>query len=300
MKRRAAVVGLAAMAAAGLGGWRRVMGQEAMRRRRLPGSEESLPVVGLGTWQTFDVAGAETGPLREVVRAFAELGGRVIDSSPMYGRAEEVTGTLTSELGRNDQLFLASKVWTRGRTAGEREMERTLARLQRRRLDLMQVHNLLDAETHLATLAQWKTARRVRYIGITHYSARAYPEVERLLARDERIDFLQINYSLAEREAERRILPLAAERGVAVLINRPFAEGALFRRVRGTPLPAFASELECSAWSQLLLKYILAHPAVTCVIPATSNPAHLRENMLAGYGPLPDEELRRRIERAVE
>lgn len=299
MDRRRALVGLAALAAGMLPGRSRAVTAEPMLTRPIPGTKEVLPVIGLGTWQTFDVDAAATSPLREVLRAFAAAGGRVVDSSPMYGRAEAVTGALTTELQLNAGLFLASKVWTRGREAGERELARTLARMGRERLDLLQVHNLLDVATHLRTLAEWQAAGRVRYIGITHWSESAYPAVERLLARDERIDFLQINYSVAEREAAQRILPLAAERGVAVLVNRPFAEGALFRRVRGRAVPAWAAEIGCTAWSQLFLKYIVAHPAVTCVIPATSNPAHLRENVLAGTGTLPDAVMRRRIEQAL-
>lgn len=299
MDRRRALAGLAALAAGMLPGRSRAMTAERMLTRPIPGTKEVLPVIGLGTWQTFDVDAGAATPLREVLRAFAAAGGRVVDSSPMYGRAESVTGVLTTELDLNAGLFLASKVWTRGREAGERELARTLARMGRERLDLLQVHNLLDAETHLRTLAEWQAAGRVRYIGITHWSESAYPAVERLLARDERIDFLQINYSVAERAAAQRILPLAAERGVAVLVNRPFAEGALFRQVRGRALPAWAADIGCTAWSQLFLKYIVAHPAVTCVIPATSNPAHLRENVLAGTGTLPDAAMRRRIEQAL-
>lgn len=294
MNRRDALAGLAA-AAAGLSSTAWVDVQEPIRTRGIPNTSEALPVIGLGTWQTFDVREDRWPQLREVVKTFAQLGGRVIDSSPMYGRAEEATGAVTDALELNDRLFLASKVWTRGEAAGVREMERTLSLMKRRRLDLMQVHNLLDVDTHLDTLAEWKQAGRVRYIGITHYTSGAYASIERLLERDTRIDFLQVNYSLAERDAERRILPLAAERGIAVLINRPFAEGALFRRVRDRPLPSWAREIDCTAWSQVFLKFIISHPAVTCAIPATSNVAHLRENLLAGRGRLPDAELRQRI-----
>jgi diketogulonate reductase-like aldo/keto reductase len=228
------------------------------------------------------------------LRSFVELGGTVIDSSPMYGAAESVVGDLAADLGVAGRLFLATKVWTSGRQAGVAQMERSAARLRTRRLDLMQIHNLLDWRTHLATLRDWKAAGRIRYLGVTHYTAGAYDELERVL-RAEPVDFVQVNYSLGERTAEQRILPLARERGVAVLVNRPFAEGGLFQRVRGEALPAWAAEAGCESWAQIFLKWILAHPAVTCVIPATSRPQHLADNMKAGAGPLPDAALRERM-----
>ena len=264
--------------------------------RPIPSSRETLPVIGLGTWQTFDVGSdaGERGPRRQVLQRFVTLGGRVVDSSPMYGRAEAVVGDLSAELGLRDSLFLATKVWTRGREAGLAQMEASRRRLRTRVLDLMQVHNLVDWRTHLATLQDWKRSGRVRYVGVTHYTASAYGELEWAL-RSEPVDFVQFNYSVVERDAERRLLPLAAERGVAVLINRPFAEGALFRRVRGQPVPSWAAEIGCKSWAQLFLKWIVAHPAVTCVIPATSRPEHLEDNMLAGVGALPDAAMRSRI-----
>jgi diketogulonate reductase-like aldo/keto reductase len=264
--------------------------------RPIPSSRETLPVIGLGTWQTFDVGSdaGERGPRRQVLQRFVTLGGRVVDSSPMYGRAEAVVGDLSAELGLRDSLFLATKVWTRGREAGLAQMEASLRRLRTRVLDLMQVHNLVDWRTHLATLQDSKRSGRVRYVGVTHYTASAYGELESAL-RSEPVDFVQFNYSVVERDAERRLLPLAAERGVAVLINRPFAEGALFRRVRGQPVPSWAAEIGCKSWAQLFLKWIVAHPAVTCVIPATSRPEHLEDNMLAGVGALPDAAMRSRI-----
>ena len=263
--------------------------------RPIPSSKETVPVIGLGTWQTFDVgAGAARGPLRQVLRRFVELGGRIVDSSPMYGRAESVAGDLAAELGVRDKLFVATKVWTNGRDAGVAQMEESARRLRTPRLDLMQVHNLVDWRTHLQTLAEWKRAGRVRYVGVTHYTAGAYAELEQVM-KTERLDFVQVNYSVAEREAERRLLPLAVDRGIAVLVNRPFAEGALFRRVRGRPLPPWAAEAGCQSWAQLFLKWIIAHPAVTCVIPATSRPEHLEDNMQAGGAPLPDAALRDRI-----
>ena len=263
--------------------------------RAIPSSKEMVPVIGLGTWQTFDVgSGADRRPLREILRRFVELGGRVVDSSPMYGRAETVVGDLSAELRLRDTLFVATKVWTSGRDNGIAQMEESCRRLRVERLDLMQVHNLVDWRTHLPTVADWKRAGRVRYVGVTHYTASAYRELEQVM-NSEPLDFVQLNYSPVERDAERRLLPLAADRGVAVLVNRPFAEGALFRRVRGTALPAWAAELGCRSWAQLVLKWIAAHPAVTCVIPATSRPDHLEDNMQAGVGVLPDAAARDRI-----
>ena len=213
------------------------MAAEFMLARPIPHSGESLPVVGLGTWQTFDAAtDAARAPHREVLAEFSRLGGRVIDSSPMYGRAESVVGDLAAELGIQKQLFIATKVWTSGRDAGIRQMEESFRRLRVSRIDLMQVHNLVDWQTHLQTLRAWKAQGRIRYIGVTHYTESAYGELERVVQKEE-LDFVQLNYSIAERAAERRMLPLAAERGLAVLANRPLAEGGLFKKVRGRPLP---------------------------------------------------------------
>jgi diketogulonate reductase-like aldo/keto reductase len=271
-----------------------------LRRRPIPSSGEEIPVVGLGTWSTFDVgsAASERGPLEEVLGRFALRGGRVVDSSPMYGRSEAVVGEIAVKQGLAGKLFLATKVWTRGRRAGVEQMETSERLLGTKRLDLLQVHNLLDVEMHLATLRAWKEAGRVRYIGITHYTASAYPEVERVLRR-EKLDFLQVNYSLAEREAEKRILPLAREKGVAVLVNRPFGGGEALRRALGKPLPAWAAEFDCRSWAQFFLKWILADPAVTCAIPATSKRAHLDDDLDAALGRLPDEKVRRRMVDAV-
>jgi diketogulonate reductase-like aldo/keto reductase len=268
----------------------------AVLKRRIPSSGETIPAIGLGTWRTFDVgtAAVERAPLKEVLKTFVHLGGRVIDSSPMYGAAESVIGDLAADLALGDKLFLATKVWTSGRDAGVAQLEQSLRRLQTRRLDLMQIHNLLDWRTHLRTLREWKQAGRIRYLGVTHYTASAYDELERVL-RSETLDFVQVNYSLGEREAERRILPLARDRGIAVLANRPFSEGGLFQRVRGRALPGWVAELGCESWAQLFLKWILAHPAVTCVIPATSRPEHLVDNMKAGVGDLPDAATRERM-----
>jgi diketogulonate reductase-like aldo/keto reductase len=267
-----------------------------MLSRPIPASGETIPVVGLGTWRVFDVGGAqaERAPLRDVLKSLVELGGRVVDSSPMYGAAESVVGDLAGELAITDKLFLATKVWTSGRDAGVAQMEQSIKRLRARQLDLNQIHNLLDWRTHLKTLREWKAAGRIRYLGVTHYTSSAYDELERVL-RAEALDFVQVNYSLGEREAERRILPLARDRGVAVLANRPFAEGGLFQRVRAQAVPPWAAEFDCESWAQFFLKWILAEPAVTCVIPGTSRPQHLVDNLKAAVGRLPDEAMRDRM-----
>jgi len=268
------------------------MGQSVLRKP-IPRSGELLPVIGLGTWQTFDVgaAAAEHSPLKEVLREFVKSGGAVIDSSPMYGRSESVAGEIAAELGIHKQLFVATKVWTSGRDAGIRQMEESFRRLRVEKLDLMQIHNLLDYRTHLATLRKWRDDGKIRYLGVTHYHAGAYAELARVLATEE-LDFVQLNSSRAERDAEERLLPLAAEKRIAVLVNRPFAEGALFKHTRGKTLPAWAKEIGCASWAQFFLKFIIGHPAVTCVIPATSKVSHLIDNMQAGAGALPDARMR--------
>lgn len=264
--------------------------------RVIPSSNETLPAIGLGTWQTFDVGdtAAEKKPLEDVLTAFADLGGKLIDSSPMYGRSEEVAGDLTAKLGLREKLFIATKVWTSGKAAGIQQMESSSAKLRAPRIDLMQVHNLVDVQTHLETLQSWKANGRIRYVGVTHYHAGSHDAVARVLTQHP-IDFLQINYSVGEREAERRLLPLARERGVAVIVNRPFAGGELIRRLSRQPVPSWASEIDCQTWAQLLLKFVISHPSITCAIPATSKVSHLRDNMTAGTGRLPDEALRARI-----
>jgi len=218
----------------------------------------------------------------------------VVDSSPMYGRSEEVVGDLAAKLGVQSTLFLATKVWTSGQTAGIRQMEDSMRKLRATRIDLMQVHNLVDVDAHLDTLAQWKREGRVRYVGVTHYTAGHHDAVARIIAARP-VDFVQINYSVGEREAESRLLPMARERGVAVLANRPFAGGDLFRRLRSRPLPAWADEIDCTSWAQVLLKFVISHTAITCAIPATSQVTHLRDNMQAAHGRLPDAALRARI-----
>ena len=267
-----------------------------MLMRLIPSSAEKLPVIGLGTWQTFDVGAseAERKPLEDVLRAFVTLGGRVVDSSPMYGRAEEVIGDLVAKIGLRNSLFLATKVWTRGKEVGIQSMERSCTRLRTKKIDLMQVHNLVDVATQLATMRQWKEQGRIRYIGVTHYEESAFAEVARILS-SEKLDFVQINYSIVEREAEEKILPLAQQHGVAVIANRPFGGGDLFSRVRDKPLPDFASEIDCASWAQFLLKWIIANPAVTCAIPATNNVRHLEDNMRAGLGRLADANMRMRM-----
>jgi diketogulonate reductase-like aldo/keto reductase len=265
-------------------------------KRPIPRVGELLPVVGLGTYQSFDVGNGvgERDPLKEVLRLFVQHGGALVDSSPMYGSSESVVGDLAADLGITGQLFMATKVWTSGREAGIRQMEESLRRMKVARMDLMQIHNLQDWATHLKTLQAWKAAGRIRYMGITHYHSGAYGDLERLM-KSRAFDFVQFNYSMAEREAEGRILPLAQETGTAVIINRPFAQASLFSRVRGKEVPAWAAEFECKSWGQFFLKYILGNPAVTCVIPATSKPHHLVDNMGAGVGKLPDEKTRRRM-----
>jgi len=268
----------------------------AMLTRSIPSSGEKLPVIGLGTWQAFDVGltADSRRQLEEVLSLFVKFGGRVIDSSPMYGRAEEVIGDLTATLGILDKLFLATKVWTHGKESGIKSMERSMALLRTKRIDLMQVHNLVDVHTHLATLREWKEQGRIGYVGITHHEAGAFGEIEKLM-RSEKLDFVQINYSLMEPEAEQSLLPLAHERGIAVLANRPFGAGDLFDKVRSKPLPDWASEFDCRSWAQFFLKWIVAHSAITCAIPATNKPGHLEDNMQGGTGRLPDPKTRRRM-----
>jgi diketogulonate reductase-like aldo/keto reductase len=276
------------------------VGREIIRKP-IPRSGEEIPVIGLGTWQTFMVEDSEEelAPLREVLRSFVELGGRVIDSSPMYDPAERVTGDLASDLGVIDDLWVATKVWTEGEAEGRAQMERSMSELRRSSIELMQVHNLVDVQVHLDTIQAWKEQNRFRYIGITNTSLQRYPAVEALLA-DHRLDFLQTNYSLGERQSAERLLPAAIERGVAVIAARPFAGGGLFPLVRNQPLPEWSAEFDITTWSQFFLKYIVSHPAVTCAIPATSNPDHLRQNMGAGVGRLPDEATRRRMEQLID
>jgi aryl-alcohol dehydrogenase-like predicted oxidoreductase len=276
-----------------------VTGQKAkpmMHTRTIPSSGEALPVIGCGTWRAFDVGAAETDRvrLRDVLRVLFEAGGSVIDSSPMYGAAEGVIGDLLDAMQAHDKAFVATKVWTHGGAAGIAQMRRSLQLLRRPQLELMQVHNLVDCATHLATLRAWKAEGRIRYLGVTHYTASAHGELEAVM-RAEELDFVQLNYSLADRAAEARLLPLAAERGIAVLVNRPLGGGGLVQGLRDRPLPGWAREIGCQSWSEALLKFVIAHPAVTCAIPGTSRPGHMADNVRAGTGPLPDAALRTRM-----
>ena len=273
---------------------------ETIIKKPIPKTGEPLPAIGLGTWQSFDVGAANAArePVRQVLSEFVRLGGSVIDSSPMYGKSETVAGDLATELGVHQRLFVATKVWTSGRDAGIRQMNESFKRLRTQRMDLMQVHNLVDYRVHLNTLRQWQEQGKVRYLGVTHYTASAHEELARVLAA-EALDFVQLNYSLAEREAENRLLPLAAAKRIAVLVNRPLAAGGLFSKVRGKPLPPWSKEIGCASWAQFFLKFVISHPAVTCAIPATSKVDHLIDNMQAGFGPLPDAAARERMARYV-
>jgi len=268
--------------------------------RRIPSSGEELPVIGLGTSGPFEVGNSprERTPLKEVLEAFFASGSKLIDTSPMYSTAESVLGELLTS-SMQQHVFLATKVWTRGDREGMEQMKHSAEVLKHPKLDLIQVHNLLDLDTHLKTLRDWKDEGRVRYIGITHYTVGAHSDLMRIIQR-EKLDFVQLNYSAATRNAEERLLPLAADRGVAVLVNRPFEDGKMFEQVEGRPLPPWAADVDCTSWGQLFLKYVLAHPAVTCVIPATGKVKHLHDNLAAGRGRLPDAKLRALIVQEVE
>ncbi|MEQ9364174.1 MAG: aldo/keto reductase [Leptospirales bacterium] len=268
--------------------------------RVIPASGERIPALGMGTYISFDAAGdpGRKNELRGVLRLFYAAGGRLVDSSPMYGSAESVFGELSAGLGLNRDLFVATRVWTRGGAAGQKQMRSSLRKLGREKIELMQIHNLVDWRAHYATLRRWQESGRFRYIGVTHYTPAAFSELEGVL-KNERFDFVQFPYSAATRSAEKRLLPFCQDRGVGVIVNRPYEGGDLFRSVRGKPLPDFARELECESYGQLFLKFLLAHSAVTCVIPATSKPRHMRDNMGAAHGPLPDRKQREAIARLV-
>jgi diketogulonate reductase-like aldo/keto reductase len=268
----------------------------AIETRKIPKTGEALPVIGLGTWQSFDIGrtASERAPRRQVLETLFAASASVIDSSPMYGRAEGVTGDLLAELGARNKAFIATKVWVQGRERGVHQMEESFRLFQTDRIDLMQVHNLLDWRTHLATMRAWKESGRVRYIGVTHYTSASLTDLAAII-RAESIDFVQMAYSIAAREAERSFLALCAENGVAVMVNRPFESGALFSEIRGRKLPDWAAEFDCASWAQFFLKYIVSHPAVTCVIPATSKPQHMADNLGAGRGRLPDAAMRKRM-----
>jgi diketogulonate reductase-like aldo/keto reductase len=267
-----------------------------MATRKIPASGEEIPVIGMGSSDTFDVGadGMKRAVLQGVLRNLVDAGGSVIDTSPMYGSAESVLGDLIDELRLGPKLWLATKVWTRGREAGARQIDASFARLRTRKLDLLQIHNLLDWREHVPTLRALQADGRVRYSGITHYRADAHAELERVLG-EEKFDWVQVNYSLAEPEAAARLLPFCQDKGIAVMVNRPFADGALFARSRGKPLPPWAAEVGCESWGQFFLRWVAAHPAVTCVIPATSKPEHMIDNAAAGRAPLPDARQRDRM-----
>src|ERR1044071_1850550 len=269
--------------------------------RPTPRRKDAAPTVGLGTRQAFDVDPAGRAPLVEVVRQFLAAGGRVIDSSPIYGRAPGGGGDVLADLGAESigTPFLATKVWTRGKREGIAEMERSRKRMRRERIDLMQIHNLLDWQTHLPVLREMKQAGTIRYLGVTHYSHGELPQIEKLM-RSESLDFVQVPYNLADRAVEARVLPAAADTGTAVLVMRPFEEGALFRQVKGKPLPGWAADLDCTSWAQIFLKFIIGHPAVTCPIPATADPKHLADKIQAGFGRLPDAAQRRAMIAALD
>ncbi|WP_205813692.1 aldo/keto reductase [Burkholderia sp. Ac-20365] len=271
-----------------------------MERRKIPSTGEPLPIVGCGTWRTFDVDNDPNGLARlaDVLKTLFAAGGSVIDSSPMYGSSEAVAGTLLTRLDAHSKAFVATKVWTQGKAAGIAQMEESMRRFQQPRIDLMQVHNLVDWRTQIATLRDWKAQGRVRYIGITHYTSSAFDEVASVM-RSENPDFVQINYAADDRDAEQRILPLARDLGIGVVVNQPFGGGGLLSRVSKTPLPAFAADIGCMTWAQLLLKFVLAQPAVTVVIPGTGRPEYMADNVRAGIGPYPDKALCKRIVEAV-
>ena len=294
--KRSTLLGLAGAALAAGRARAQPSSESRMHRRKIPASGELLPVVGCGTWRTFDVgaAPAERAPLSEVLGVLFDAGGSVVDSSPMYGEAEGVVGDLLAAAGTRDKAFIATKVWTSGRDKGIEQMRRSMRLLRTDRLDLMQIHNLVDWRAHLATLKAWKGEGRLRYIGITHYTESAHGELEAVL-RAERWDFVQLNYALDDRAVEQRLLPLAAERGVAVIVNQPFGGGGLLRRLLGRKLPDWAGEIGCTSWAQILLKFVLAQPAVTCVIPGTGKPEHMKDNVQAGFGVYPDAAMIKRM-----
>jgi diketogulonate reductase-like aldo/keto reductase len=267
-----------------------------MHQRRIPASGELLPVVGVGTWRTFDVGAKpeDRAPLAEVLRLLFEAGGSAIDTSPMYGSAEAVVGDLLAAANARAKAFIATKVWTTGRDAGIAQMRNSLRLLKTDRIDLMQIHNLVDWRAHMPTLRAWKAEGRIRYLGITHYTQSAHGELESVM-RTEKWDFVQLNYALDDRAVERTLLPLAAERGIAVIVNQPFGGGGLLRKLSSRKLPDWAGEIGVTSWAQLLLKFVLANPAVTCVIPGTGKPAHMTDNLQAGFGVYPDAALLKRM-----
>ncbi|GAA4752807.1 aldo/keto reductase [Flavisolibacter ginsenosidimutans] len=270
-----------------------------MLTRNIPSSSEALPVIGLGTWQTFDVDASRYASLKDVLIAMHKAGARLIDSSPMYGCAEEVVGNVTAAMPEQNDFFYATKVWTQGAEAGKKQIKNSYRLMKREVMDLVQIHNLLDWQTHLSYLRKLKDEGKLRYIGITHYLDGSHEALANVI-RKESVDFVQFNYSVLSRHAEKFLLPLCAERGVATLINRPFGEGSLFRKVADKPLPPWAAELGIDNWGAYFLKFILSHPAVTCVIPATGNVNHAMQNLQAGEGSLPDQDTRQKMAAYIE
>jgi aryl-alcohol dehydrogenase-like predicted oxidoreductase len=271
----------------------------AMMTRMVPRSRETLPAIGLGTWKAFDVTPDAEAPIVEVVRSFFAMGGKLIDSSPMYGKAESVIGDVLTSLNAVGTPFLAGKVWTRGSAVGVAQMEQSRQAMKAPHIDLIQVHNLVDWQTHLPVLREMKASGAIRYLGVTHYAAKDFPMIEQIM-RTQTIDFIQVPYNVVDRSVEDRILPAAADTGTAVIVMRPFEEGELHRRIKGKPLPDWAADMDATSWAQVFLKFILANPTVTCAIPATRDPAHLADNMKAGTGRLPDANLRRTIIQALQ
>ena len=267
----------------------------------IPKTGEPLPVIGMGSWITFNVGrdSALRAERVKVLQAFFDDGGAIIDSSPMYGSSEEVIGYCLGRVTGKPSLFSATKVWTLSKWLGIKQMETSEALWGTDRFDLMQIHNLLDWEAHMETLVEWKAQGRIRYIGVTTSHGRRHEDLEELMTHQP-LDFVQFTYNVLDREAEQRLLPLAAERGLAVIINRPFRRGALFDLFESKALPPWANEFDCANWAQFFLKYIVSHPAVTCAIPATSRVEHMRENMGAGFGQLPDPDMRQRMIRYLE
>jgi diketogulonate reductase-like aldo/keto reductase len=273
------------------------LGRAAILTRKIPKTGEAIPVIGLGTWQTFDVgvAASDRAPLRKVLETFYAGGGTVIDSSPMYDKAEGVSGDLVAAMGARARTFIATKVWIEGRERGVAQMENSFRLFKTDVIDLMQVHNLTDWRTQLITMREWKARGRFRYLGITHFTTSALTELARVLESEGDIDFVQFPYSIGVRDAERRLLPLCQDKGLATLINRPLEGGGLLRTIGKRDLPSWAAELDCASWAQFFLKYILGHPAVTAVIPATANPAHMTDDLKAGEGRLPDPAMRQKM-----
>ena len=269
--------------------------------KKIPASGESIPVIGMGSWLTFDVGDSEIDRTRciKILETFFEHGGGMIDSSPMYGSSQEVIGYCLNKFPQQASLFSATKVWIIGKSLGITQMNNSYSYWGLPKFDLKQIHNMLNWRTHLETLKEWKQQGRIRYIGITTSHGRRHKKLEKALLEEE-FDFVQFTYNVIDREVEQRLLPVAKERGIAVIINRPFQRGSLFDLVNNKPLPDFATEIGCQNWAQFFLKFIVSHPVVTCAIPATSQVVHMQENMSAGYGQLPDEAMRKRMIRYVE